>query len=133
SLGGQAGGGGVYVLDGTITIGESTFASNKTVGGESYIYRFGQYVGGEGNGAGCLLKNGTAMITNCTFSGNIARGGITGNSSVAPILPGGAAWGGGVFISSNQASVVNCTFFGNQVLGGLSLDGVFVTSTGRDG
>ena len=85
-------GGGIYNLDGTLTLAGSAVSRNLAVGSGSY------------QGAGILNDHGSASVTNSVISGN-----FTSSNSVA-----GDALGGGIAnVNSGSLVVINSTVSGN--------------------
>ncbi|MGH7885179.1 MAG: choice-of-anchor Q domain-containing protein, partial [Thermodesulfobacteriota bacterium] len=101
-------GGGIYIIDGTLTITNSTISGNTT----------------NDDGGGIYLNDGTVTITNSTISGNTADdegGGIYINDGTVTItnstISGNSANndGGGIYIDNDTAtvSITNSIVSGN--------------------
>ncbi len=109
--GGPTGGGGIYLMAGTVIITNSTFSGNSTIN----------------NGGGIFQNGGTLIITNSTFSGNSAATGggidigagtltITNSTFSGDSATGGS--GGGIFFGGGTTTITNSTFSGNSASGG---------------
>jgi len=85
-------GGGLYYLNGPLTLTNSTFSGNRTPGA----------------GGGAWLTNAPLTMSNCTFVGNAANDGSGGG------LGGGLYVGGDPNGSVITSSIINCTFSGNR-------------------
>jgi len=156
----EARSGGGINNSGRLTVADSTFVKNGTIGGsgggiynsgnlgvsgssvsDSYasgnngIGKFGQYaLAGAGSGGGLFTAVGDVIITNCTFSRNSALGGngVTLEfTSGGQGSRGGDASGGGVYQHSGQLTIVNSTVSSNSASGGRGGGGV--TDGGGDG
>ena len=92
-------GGGVYLTEGEMNIGNSTFTLNTATG----IRRFYQTVSGEGQGGGIACMNAKADIWNCRFAENKAQG-QTGQGGAVNFTNGDILW---------THEVSNCLFEGN--------------------
>lgn len=120
----SGGGGGLYIIAGTVTLIDSIVTNNRTGNGSTSN-------GSAGSGAG-ILNNGTLTVSGSTISGNSTGNGSFGsdtnvggginnnfilkmiNSTVSGNSTGaGSTLGGGIY-SGNFLSLTNCTITGNN-------------------
>lgn len=133
--GGQGAGAAIFnTAGGVVSIFDSTFASNRVVGGSAALGGLGAgtlgFAGEPGNsgagvGAAIFNEQGTVSIVNSTFIGNTGQGaaGLAGDSGTLLLAAvegsdGGRALGGGIFNSAGTVSLVNCTLVRNKLTGG---------------
>lgn len=142
--GGGGGGGfgaGIFNRSGTVSVADSTFSSNRAIGGTAGS-GFGQSEKGRGLGGG-IFNQDTLTVVNSSFSNNQANDGNGGgiynlttnpvtiiNSTIANNQARGAdgagsnggccfGGGGGIFHSGGgMLTVISSTLSGNQVVGG---------------
>ncbi len=138
------GNGGAVVNDGTLTVGEITFADDTTSDYGGAIYNdgtltvtestfSGDAAPGAGFGGGAIFSDGSASISASTFSGN-----SSGNLGGAILNLGGdltignstfsgdsAAGSGGAMFNTGTAGITNSTFSANRAVtgGGVESDG----------
>jgi hypothetical protein len=111
----NAQGGGIFATDGSLSVSNSTIASNQAVGDHGASDR--DYLGGDGGagaGGGIFTTGGTISLTKTTVSGNTVRGGDGGY----PTGAGGAGAGGGIYTIGGTMSLTNTTVSKNTVRGG---------------
>jgi hypothetical protein len=100
--GGNAWGGGLFCVGGTVSINGTSFTGNSAKGGTGGTGLKGLSSGGDGGGAfggGLYLDVATLTMHNTTVTMNVADGGKGGNSSGGqPQGNPGAGIGGGIYI-----------------------------------
>jgi predicted outer membrane repeat protein len=135
--GGNASGGAIYAVAGTIEIRNSSIVLNNAYGGDATAAGF---VGGAGEG-GAIRAGGLAsfVVEDTTFSSNFAVGG-------AGVSTAGTASGGALVLIDSTGSIDATSFSANAVSGGaasggdsalgkggaVSLSGVTLTMTDVD-
>jgi hypothetical protein len=100
------GSGGAISSEGTLTVTNCTFVSNKATGG-------GDSAGGDGGAGGAIFNNGPLSVTDSTFSSNQAVGGVGTVSGTS----GGSGSGGAIFNDEGPVTITNSTFSGNLATG----------------
>ena len=119
---GEGFGGGIYnqgtfsVNPGVVQVSDTTFDSNKAIGGNAFSAD-GAAIAGDGGGGGFYTENGTVTLLRNTFSNNTVQGG-TATSTTGDNPEGGNAQGGGLFSSGDTLLVENCTYYANIVTSG---------------
>ncbi len=121
---GMPGSGGAIYNTGSLIVLDSTFSTNRAIGGDGGVVwqstaftRFGD--GGEGRGA-AIYASGFVGLTNCTFTANDTVGG-NGGLSMDPFTSGagnGAEAAGGAIHASGTLNASNSTFSSNACKGG---------------
>jgi CSLREA domain-containing protein len=113
------GGGGIFAINSTVTIADSTIRGNRSVRG--------------GGGGVMNMNTGTRQITPMALL-RVLRSTIADNVSGDPeIDPLAGGSGGGIYNSSGRLEVENSTVTGNQATG-VFLEGIgFLPDTGRGG
>ena len=96
----NAQGGGIYSLNGTLTLKNVTLNFDQAYGGSN---------GGSAQGAGLYLSGGKANLTNCHVSINT----LSGGSGAA----GGNAQGGGIFANAATLTLTGGTVSSNTING----------------
>jgi hypothetical protein len=120
-------GGGIYILDATVTVANSTISGNLVRGVSS-----GCNAGVMAFGGG-IYKSGSALLTltNCSISTNV----IEASSSAACNGPCCTATGGGAYILA-PANITDCRISNNsrtgcgELVGGIRFDGSGTVVTG---
>lgn len=111
ALGGLAQGGGIYNINGSLTVIRSTISGNVATGGNAVAGTGGSGQGGRGEGGGiytwawggggCRPPNAAVYLTNSTVSSNEAKGGTgvsgTAEADMSVGGTGGSAAGGGIY------------------------------------
>jgi hypothetical protein len=137
--GGTAQGGGLYGLNSTITIVNSSFVGNSALGGNGGAggNAFTDETtgtggkggsGGGGQGGGLYSAAGSLQVVNTSFSTNIAQGGNGGSGGNASLFSmekatggaggaGGNGEGGGLYNAAGSSQVINTTFSANTAVG----------------
>lgn len=106
----EARGGGLYMDGGTLTINGCTFSGNTAVGKSNTGLTSGPAFGG----AMYLTNTANSTVTNGTFGNNTATGGTGGI-----LINNGQAYGGAIYISSANGTLFNhCTIAYNTAAGG---------------
>src|ERR1051325_6056953 len=100
--------GGAIHNNGSLTILNSTFDNNKSIG---YTNPSGD--GGSASG-GAIHNLGTALLFDSSFIQNSAAGG----AASGPNAEGGASLGGAIYDAGSYVLISNCTFAGNTAFGG---------------
>ncbi len=142
NVGASAGGGGLYVAGGTVTLSNDTLSGNGAQGGNGGNGNFdSQHVGGYGgtggfgSGGGLFVAGGFVALNNDTFSSNMAQGGAGGHGGIGlPTGPpggpgfkigrgggggtGGTGAGGGVYVTAGTVTLSDGTLSANQAKGG---------------
>ena len=120
-------GGGIDIVNGSVTISNSKISGNFSTGFASD----GLHKGSSANGAGIFCQ-GTLTLDHSTISGNVAQGGTALPANAGAF--GGDAFGGGVDCSTANGNVTikATTISGNKVLGGKGTPGgPFGANSGR--
>ncbi len=128
--GGPAKGGGLYNDKGIVTIINSTFSTNRAIGGSGGFGAWPDHtlmpvapgVGGTAFG-GAIFSSGSIVLTDSTFAENQAIGGNPGDTvqNGIPRGPGGNGMGGALYLAGAGA-VSNCTFYKNAAIGAAGRD-----------
>jgi predicted outer membrane repeat protein len=110
-------GGGIYILEGYLTLTDCSFINNTATNGGGGLYGMGEFDDCEfsdnstsnGDGGGIFLSNHSSL-TNCTLVSNNA-----------------AQMGGGIFSDDKDSTLINCTFQMNssQLGGGFGVFGQY--------
>jgi hypothetical protein len=139
--GGSGYGGGLYVADGIVTLGNDGTTNTDTISGNSAQGGHGgagtrNYnrdpnndgaAGGGGYGGGFYVAGGAVTLTNHTLSGNRAQGGGGGdlggkdpfrNFPAGYAGNGGSGVGGGLDVTGGSVALTNDTLRGNSAKGG---------------
>jgi hypothetical protein len=141
--GGSAAGGGLFVSGGTASLAQSSFRSDKAVGGVGGVGGQGGaggnvHYGGSGGQGGAGGGGGTAGAPGHNSAGTMfglgghggkgGRGGNGGNAGSAGLAQtgspggtggsGGSASGGGVYVAAGTVTVVSGTFQGDSATAG---------------
>ena len=128
---GGAGQGGAIFNDtsATLTITNSSFASNIATGGAGGNFGTGQFGGNGGNATAGVFNQGTMTVTAATLTGNAGAGGAGGNGSNM-FNNGSPGVGRGGFTAGSGTSVIRNTISagntGNHG-GGPDVDGTFIS------
>lgn len=113
-------GGGVYNLNGALTLSNCVVLSNSVVGGVGAARQMGTVGrGGHASGGGVANVNGTLSLLSCVFGGNQATGGRGGFATQNGAGFGGDGQGGAVYTSTGTGFISACSFMNNQSSGGL--------------
>jgi hypothetical protein len=129
-LGYNARGGGLYATSGSLTISESTIASNQAIGGNgsqgTALHMAGN--GGDGQGGGLYAVGALVTLTDTTISTNTASGGNAGggNEETGGYIGalagngglGGGGQGGGLYTTGGTLTLTGATISMNVVSGG---------------
>jgi CSLREA domain-containing protein len=118
SSGGNAYGGGVAVLGGTVDLLRTAVVFNAARGGEGGSSGPGvpAGLGGAASGGGLYVSGGIVGVTDSVVADNLANGGEGGPGSVQGA--GGSASGGGIELDGGLLNVANATVAYNQAVGG---------------
>ncbi|MCC7146990.1 MAG: right-handed parallel beta-helix repeat-containing protein [Phycisphaeraceae bacterium] len=92
-------GGGLFVLDSSLTLANCTISGNTASGSQNAF------------GGGLYVKDSNLMLTGCTINGNTAS---SQHSSVV---------GGGLYLQAGNVTLAHCTISGNVASGPLNLGG----------
>lgn len=112
--GGNASGGAIYAVAGTLEIRNSSLVLNNAYGGDASAAGF---LGGVGEGGAIKASDLTSfIIEDTTFSSNFAVGG-------AGVSTAGVARGGALFLINSAGSVDVTSFSANAVSGGAASGG----------
>src|SRR5262249_40787967 len=126
-------GGAIYVAAGSLTLNNSTLASDAAVGGaggaggaggQTNLYGGPGGAGGSSLGGAIYLAAGTLTLTNATLSNDSAQGGAggTGGAALAPAGPGGAggsSQGGAIFVAGGTVTMTYATVYNDSAPGGV--------------
>ncbi|MFZ2491845.1 MAG: Ig-like domain repeat protein [Thermoanaerobaculia bacterium] len=119
--GGQAYGGGVYIVSSSPTVTNNVIHSNTARGGVGVTNNGSTTPGGSGGtgrGGGIYVTSGSPTLVNNTVASNSAIGG-NGGASLGPGGFAGDGDSGGAFLGNH----VNTIFAGNSALGGVGGNG----------
>jgi len=107
-------GGAILIQRGSLSVSNSTFATNSSLGGMGASYHGTSLVDGlPGRGGGVYVgTNAHATLRNAFLGGNVTVGGRRSNPNYPWLGQDGPGFGGGVY-NEGELSVVNCTLFAN--------------------
>lgn len=122
ATGGTGHGGAIHVSDGWLTLSDSTFEANRSLGDHS-----SNTYGGNASGGAVTVNDGTVpAISNSRFVGNLSEGG-DGQGF------GGNAWGAALYLSGSAVGTIGGCEFRNNIARGGDISGGSSSAAGGHG
>ncbi|MDP4092400.1 MAG: Ig-like domain-containing protein [Bacillota bacterium] len=120
--GGDAKGGGILIMDGTVSIKNVIFNNNIASGGSGVWDQWRYADGGSAYGGAIFINNGSLTITNSQFINCSANGGNGGIAQSPHSYDrggrGGSGYGGAIYNNSGSLTITDSQFNGDNTVGG---------------